>query len=393
MKQRVYGFDARVLQDHFPGIGRYAWNLLRHLTEQLEHNEQIVVWHEAGALNTRYDLAQLATPQVCLRPFPISLFGASGLIAAPRGGWGTIAHFPYFVRPLALGARSVTTLHDAIPLLFPHLLPNVRARLAAWMLHWLAVQRSTWVIVVSHSAANDLVRYFPNLRQKVCVFNEAPDPVFVPCQEQVAQRVLESYKLPSNFVLYLASNKPHKNLLRLVEAWRLVREALGDAHTPTLVIAGHTDPRYPDASQRARSLGLQGHVRFLGSVSDAVAAALYSTCRLFVFPSLYEGFGLTPLEAMACGAPVACSRTSSLPEVVGDAAILFNPYDVGDIAAACLRLLTDDALRAQMRERSLQRAALFRWEDTARQTLEVYREISSCGSFTSTKITSPSKAA
>ncbi|MCS6773467.1 MAG: glycosyltransferase family 4 protein, partial [Thermoflexales bacterium] len=176
------------------------------------------------------------------------------------------------------------------------------------------------------------------------------------------------------FALYLASNKPHKNLPRLVEAWRIVVATLGD-RAPRLVIAGHYDPRYPEAQQLVSALGLEHKVVFVGLVSDAEATALYSTCALFVFPSLYEGFGLTPLEAMACGAPVACSNTSSLPEVVGDAAVLFDPHRADDIAAACLRMLTDETLQANLRQASLRQAARFSWREAAARTLEVYRAI------------------
>ncbi|MCS7325318.1 MAG: glycosyltransferase family 4 protein, partial [Thermoflexales bacterium] len=158
------------------------------------------------------------------------------------------------------------------------------------------------------------------------------------------------------------------------EAWRVVADALGE-QTPLLLVAGHQDPRYPEAQRRAQALGLGRWVRFVGAVSDEEAAALYSSCLLFVYPSLHEGFGLTPLEAMACGAPVACSNTSSLPEVVGDAALLFDPTSVDDIARACLTALRDEALRARLRTASLQQAARFSWERAAQQTLAVYREV------------------
>ena len=150
---------------------------------------------------------------------------------------------------------------------------------------------------------------------------------------------------------------------------------LTNSQQPTLVIAGHQDPRYPGAQQRAKALGIERHIKFIGAVSDDDAAALYSACDLFVFPSLYEGFGLTPLEAMACGAPVACSNTSSLPEVVGDAATLFDSMKPDEIAAACLRILRDDDLRSQMRERSLAQATRFSWREAARHTIALYREV------------------
>jgi alpha-1,3-rhamnosyl/mannosyltransferase len=152
---------------------------------------------------------------------------------------------------------------------------------------------------------------------------------------------------------------------------RLV-EAIAGLPT-TLVIAGQWDNRFPEAKQRAEEL--RTNVYFIGPVNDADLPALYSACDTFVFPSLYEGFGLPPLEAMACGAPVICSNTSSLPEVVGDAALQVNPQDVNEIAAAINRMLNDATLRDELRAKSLTRAAQFSWERTARETLTVYQSL------------------
>jgi len=159
--------------------------------------------------------------------------------------------------------------------------------------------------------------------------------------------------------------------VRLVHAWAAVRSA--DA---SLVIAGHWDARYPEARQAASQSGLTNRIFFVGPVAEGDLPALYGGALAFVFPSLYEGFGLPVLEAMACGTPAACSNVSSLPEVASDAALLFDPLDVESIALTLRRLVTDADLRADLRERGLRRAAHFSWERTARQTLEVYR---SCG--------------
>jgi glycosyltransferase involved in cell wall biosynthesis len=141
------------------------------------------------------------------------------------------------------------------------------------------------------------------------------------------------------------------------------------------VIGGHYDPRYPEAQQRANELGLGDKVRFIGAVSNEDLPALYSACDVFVFPSLYEGFGLPPLEAMACGAPVICSNTSSLPEVVGDAGILVDPLDTVALAKAIGDVLRQPALSAELHKRSLYQAGRFTWDEVARQTLDVYKSI------------------
>lgn len=286
-----------------------------------------------------------------------------------------VAHFPYYVRPYALRVPSVTTVHDTIPLLFPEMIPSARAR---WLTRWmnaLAVRASTRVIAVSRSSADDIARLFPAGRGKIDVVQEAADAMFVPQPARAIARVRASFALPERFALYLASNKPHKNLVRLVEAWkRLIDRQPGSPVVP-LVIAGHHDPRFPDAQARAGALGLGDAVRFIGDVPNADLPALYSACALFVFPSLYEGFGLTPLEAMACGAPVACSNTSSLPEVAGDAALLFYPASSEAIAETCARALADPDLLRELSARSMRRAAAFSWDKAASDTIAVYRSV------------------
>ncbi len=282
----------------------------------------------------------------------------------------------------------MTTIYDAISFVYPNYVPTAWTRLSIGLLHRLAIRATRKVITISQSAADDLKRFFPAARDKLVVTPLAPDAIFYPRSTEAIEHACAKFDLPKHFTLYLASNKPHKNLVRLVEAWKTVNESegwragdeggitsLSTLHPPLLVIAGHQDSRYPDAQHRAKALGIELRVRFIGAIGDDDAAALYSACDLFVFPSLYEGFGLTPLEAMACGAPVTCSNTSSLPEVAGDAALMFDPTNTQDIAATCLRVLRDGALRTQMRHRSRAQAARYSWLKTAEDTIAVYRKV------------------
>lgn len=386
-------FDARVIQDHFPGIGRYAFNLLAALPAELRAGEQIVVLHDLSAPSTRlplHTLRELHHPQARWQEWHVPVFGLKNVMARlPHAPAKAIAHFPYYMRPASTAMPSLTTIHDALLLVHPEVAASTPARIANRLLNAFAIRASRRVIAVSHSAAKDIARFFPAARGKMLVIPEAADPSFTPRSIAEQDDALRAFAIPRPFALFLASNKPHKNLVRLVEAWKRVgkgwreeREERGKLvssvstfHSPFLVIAGHVDPRYPQVQQRVKELGLDQHVRFIGAISDAQAAALYSACDLFVFPSLYEGFGLTPLEAMACGAPVVCSDTSAMPEVAGGAALLFDPTKPDEIAQACLRVLRDDALRVVMRERSLKQAATFNWQKTARLTIDAYRSL------------------
>ena len=360
-----YVVDARVVQDHFPGIGRYVRNLIHHLPAHLHTDELLTVLWDPEAHNSRLPAVDAESLHANVRLIPLrrSIFSPRNLLQ-PLPIHADVQHHTYYVRSLHRSRRTITTLYDAIPFLHPELFPSARARLTIRLLHALAVLRSDALLTISHSAAADLARFFPAAREKITVTPLAADPSFSPQSEMHVRTARARFDLPTRFVLYLGSNKPHKNLPRLIEAWTTV----ADRRDAVLVVAGHIDPRY------IHQLNAPA-VRFVGPVSDADAAALYSACDAFVFPSLYEGFGLTPLEAMSCGAPVICSNTSSLPEVAGDAAFLIDPHDVHAITTAITRLLDDDALRAEMRARSLARAATFSWVHTAQATLNVYRKL------------------
>jgi alpha-1,3-rhamnosyl/mannosyltransferase len=232
----------------------------------------------------------------------------------------------------------------------------------------LAVRTATKVLAISAATRDDLARTFRMPHERICVTHLAADAAFYPRPADESASVRARYRLPEDYLLYFGINKPHKNLLRLVEAYARLR------HAPPLVLAGRADPRYPQARHRAAAFGMADRVVFVGDVASVDVPALYSGATLFIFPSLYEGFGLPPLEAMACGVPVLCSDRSSLPEVVGDAALTFDPTDIESIADAMQRGLADGDLRASLRERGRVQAARFSWERTAQATLAAYRE-------------------
>jgi len=211
------------------------------------------------------------------------------------------------------------------------------------------------------------------------VYN-APDPAFfaraaVPGKEQ--QRILERYQINYPFLLYAGNIRRHKNIPRLVEAFAVVREQLA-AHPLykdlRLVIIGDTISQFPAVRQAVIKSRVENVVRFLGFVPFDTLRCFYESAAAFVFPSRYEGFGLPPLEAMACGTPVVSSNTSSLPEVVGDAAIQVNPENVFDIARGIKEVLLDDQLRATLIRRGRDQAARFSWNWTARQVLDIYED-------------------
>ncbi len=372
----TYTIDARVIQDHFPGIGRFAWNLLQAMVLQLEPDERLRVIHapvDAPAANTRYPSfwTQLPKHQLDLLQVATPIFSPKNMLARDLHRGHGVFHHQYHVRPYLQKAGAITTIYDAIGFVIPDSLPSARSRLILRLSHALAIARSERILTISKSAARDLARFFPSAGSKLYVTLGAADAAFTRALPARISELTQRMGLPDAFALYLASNKPHKNLPALVEAWaRPEGEQL-----PTLIIGGHQDARYPQARHLAERLRLGDRVRFVGAVAEADMPALYSACSFFVYPSLYEGFGLTPLEAMACGAPVVCSNASSLPEVTGDAAIQFDPSNATEMAVTCREMWTDPQKRASYAERSLMQSRKFSWADTAAATLGVYREL------------------
>ncbi len=367
--------DGRYIQDHFPGIGRYTYNLVAALA-RVAPNEKFIVLHNPALKNTRYDIAALGlNPNVELRRVDVPTFSASeqwalgGAIRAGKGQAPKVLHSPYFIKPYLLSFRSIVTIFDLIPVHYRDELPNAALRLIFRLAVSLAARTAAHIIVPSLAVSDDLVATLRVPSKKLTVIPLAADAQFRPAAESEAARVREKYSLPGEYVLCVGINKPHKNLSTLIQAWQRAR-----LNVP-LVIAGAWDTRYGHKGARSEERGGGSEIKWIRNVEDIDLAALYSCATVFVMPSLYEGFGLPLLEAMACGAPVIVSKASSLPEVAGQAASFFDPRDTRELATLISRVVNDRALQAEMRDRSLARAKEFSWERTARETLAVYRSV------------------
>jgi glycosyltransferase involved in cell wall biosynthesis len=269
--------------------------------------------------------------------------------------------------PLHGRFRRVTTVHDLIYLVHPEAHFGVLA-LGMRVVVGQAAKRSHRLIAVSESTARDLDERLHVPRERIDV---VPNGVVAPppADPQAAADVRARYELDGRRVVLAASAKrPHKNLARLLQALTL----LEPSERPVLLLPGYPTDHERALRERAEELGVAADTRFLGWLDDRELEALYAVADAFVMPSLYEGFGLPVLEAMARGVPVACSDRSSLPEVAGDAALLFDPEDVGQIAAALAKLLADGATAARLRAAGLARAADFSWRRTAEETVASY---------------------
>ena len=269
------------------------------------------------------------------------------------------------------GVPTVLTVHDLIFKLFP----EYHKRLNYWYLNRampLYVERASAIIAVSEATKRDLVKFYHVDPAKVTVVYEAAATHFKPPSPAGIDHVRRTYDLPGRFLLHLSTIEPRKNLMRLLDAFRLLRTSFPDLH---LLLAGGRGWLYDDFFARVETEGWRGVVRPLGWVPDADLPAIIGAAALAVQPSLYEGFGLPILEHMACGQVVAASDSSSHPEVGGEAAAYFDPMNVDDMAAVISRLLTDEDEYRRRQMAGREQAARFSWERAARETAAVYQSL------------------
>lgn len=369
-------FDVSPAVHHHAGLGRYAHELLAALAAQDRVNEYSAFYNDPRALVPAPPLDQLPRAKVPLgvRPWRMSVwlahaFGVSLDRVLPRCD---IFHATEHLLPPLKNAKLVFTLHDLIFQFFPEYhLPLNRWFLVNAMPHFL--RRADAIIAVSECTKRDAIRFYNLPPEKITVIYEGVNPALhrVDDPSRLAE-IRTRYAQNQPYLLFVGTIEPRKNIAALVDALSVLR-ARGFTHR--LLIVGRKGWLYQPTFDHVKQAGMSDVVDFLDFVTDDDLSALLSACDAFVFPSLYEGFGLPPLEALACGAPVICSNTASLPEVVGDAALLVDPRDVNEIANAIERVISNRALRDELRAKGFAQAAKFSWERAARETLAVYAAV------------------
>ena len=288
-----------------------------------------------------------------------------------------LLHSPYFASPLYPNVPTVVTIHDVIPLILPAYSRPLHVRVYTRMVS-AAARRARAIITVSEAAKADIVRTIGIPSERVHVAHNAAAASLRPVTDRAAVEGMKSrFRISGEYLLYFGGFDVRKNIERLIRAFHAARSSFERPYrlvlAGSLSLVGH--PLYPDPRLLVEKLGLGNDVVVTGRVSDEEKPLLYSAATAFVFPSLYEGFGIPVLEAMSCGAPVITSSVSSLPEVAGDAALLVNPTSVEAMAEAMVKLLNDTGLRDEMRQRGFHRAAEFNWDRSAARTLDVYRQV------------------
>lgn len=363
------------------GIGTYIRNIVHQLGQQDRESSYLLIGtrkhrDEIDSLPENFELLEYPAPPGSLRTH-LHL----PLLLARRGA--DVLHMPWFYAPAVLPCRLVMTVHDLTDVLHPahgtsRAVRGVRRHLARR-----ALVRASRILAVSQTTRRDLARSFTIPESKIDVVYNALDERFV--REPVtpdADRILARLAVNYPFVLYAGNIKPQKNLARLIEAFAVVKgELAGHAELAQLklIVIGDELAKHPDLRRAVVRTRVREEVRFLGFLPHSVLRVFYARARAFLFPSLYEGFGLPPLEAMAHGTPVVTSNTSSLPEVLDQAALLVNPENVFDIARGIRQALTDEALRQELIRRGYAQLRKYSWERSAQQVLDVYRAVCAFG--------------
>ncbi|HUN89887.1 MAG TPA: glycosyltransferase family 1 protein [Terriglobales bacterium] len=374
------GIDIRAISDF--GVGTYIRNIVRTLARVDLADEFLLIGDaernfEMSRLPRNFRAVALAAPASTAR-------GYFALRRCIRDECCDVLHIPtlFWLPPYQPPCPYLVTIHDALDYMYRATkgTPRVRGALNFYSTRYM-LQHAARILAVSNFSKNDVARLFNIPFNRIEVLYNAIDDRFLlgHATDQEREFIRERYQVNYPFILYAGRISPHKNLVRIIEAFSALKTELArEDQLPDLklIIIGDEVSRHPDLRRTVIRSGVQNDVRFLGFVPIDVLRIFYDTAKLFVFPSLYEGFGLPPLEAMAHGTPVVTSNASSLPEVVGNAAVMVNPENVFDIMRAMQRALTDQSLRDKLKARGYEQVRRFSWEDSVRRLVEVYRAVS-----------------
>ncbi len=366
------GVEGRTLQGERYGVARYLINLLRNLVE-LEGEEEYLVY-----LSQPIKPLDFSTPRLDFKVIghaPGLAWRHLRLPLAMRRDKVDLHYSPSYFLPLLKSCPSVVVVHDLTFKVHPEWFAQDR-RFRYDDLFWRKVKGAERIVTVSEHSKHDIVDVLGVEPSRVTVIHGAADALFRPVRdEERLAAVREKYGLAPGFLFTVGAIHTRRNLERLIEAVSNASHELGEELQ--LLILGTPAPFTPpvDIWGTARRCGMEDRLKHVEFVPEEDLLLLYNACGLFVYPSLYEGFGLPVVEAMACGTPVVCSNVTSLPEVVGDAALLFDPLDAEEMAQAVVRALSDSALRDELRRAGKARASSFSWRRTAEETLRVFREV------------------
>lgn len=353
------------------GIGTYTFNILKNILDIDKSNSYTLFWsgedyEKIKTENTNVILASTKSRRFFEQYyFPKSIKKSNiDLFHIPQNGIGLSSN---------LKCKKVVTIHDLIPYIMPETVG--KGYLSKFLEEMPRIVREAdGIITVSEWSKRDIIRFFPDSKDKVFVTPLAADSKYKPIDKNICRDILsKKYNITLPYILYIGGFSPRKNVVSLVDAFSGIFKDLSTKHN--LVIVGFNKDDYTTLAKICSVNSISSNVIFTGFVPEEDLPVLYNGSEAFVYPSLYEGFGLPPLEAMSCGVPVITSNLTSIPEVVKDGGMLIDPNDAENLKAVLIELLNNDNLKKHYREKGLKRASAFSWHNTAFNTLKIYKSI------------------
>ncbi len=388
MKKLKVGIDARMFSDSFTGIGRYNFELTKRFFKSTPSSSPSL-----GGENVEWVIF-MNEPEYSKYNFPSHV--KKILVKAPHYSFAEqvkflrilnrekcdLVHFTHFNAPLLYRGKFITTIHDTTISFYPGKKMNSWWRKLAYnfvIKH--AIGKARRIITVSENTKKDVEKLFSTPSSKIQTVWNGIGEEFHKVSDIEKETVKQKLGIGSQFILYTGNWREHKNLVRLIEAFKLILEKAMKPDGPAslkdlqLVITGKPDPYYPEVNETIDQLGLKDSVKLVGLVGQEDLIRLYGAAEVYVFPSLYEGFGLPPLEAMQCETPVVASRISAIPEVCGDAVQYFNPKDIEDMSTQISKLLLHDDEKGDLIEKGRKQIEKFSWDRAANETLKIYQSV------------------
>jgi glycosyltransferase involved in cell wall biosynthesis len=351
------------------GIGRYLLNFLSYALSIKPEWEFIIF----GNQNTNINLESSNLRKIFIPEYITLWWDQIQLKNAIKKNNIDVFFSPYYKIPLFTKTKTILSIFDVTYLLVEPYDTYFRSKLYLKNFIKLASKKAKKIITCSNYTKNDLLKILDLPKEKIEVAYLGVSSKFKIIHEKnKMELVKKKYGIDNKYILYVGNLKPHKNVKRLIDAYNLLPETIKREYN--LVLAGEQSKSLTKGNKQLGLRDLQ-FIIFVGHILDEDLPALYGSAELFVFPSLYEGFGLPPLEAMACGCPVVSSNTSSMPEVLGDATLFFNPCHVEEMSLAMRKMLEDENLRNKFRQKGLERAKLFTFEKTAKRILDVFESV------------------
>jgi glycosyltransferase involved in cell wall biosynthesis len=365
--QLKIGIDCRMLD--WGGVGRYTKGLIQGLSQIPTHHKFILICHSKdeihlGKLNN-FEIIETNLPVFSLRHIKAFSQLVNDLNV-------DVFHSPHFIYPWFYKGKGVATIHDLIPFKYPKTISFIN-RIKFILAIKATIRKADRIISVSNNTKKDIVDLLGCNNSKVTTIYEAVDENFRPLPQNEVSETLKKYRIDFDYFLYVGAYKPHKNIEGLVKAYNSLPDETKDRYK--LVVIGKKDDRFPEVDLLIKKKKLTRHIIQIDNVEEAELVDIYNAAEIFIFPSFYEGFGLPPLEAMSCGTPIIASNTSSLPEILGQNALLIDPYNVNDLTEAIRFLLSDKDLKNNLKDKGLSHIKTFSWQKMAEETLAIYENV------------------